>query len=103
MNEMASLALSSAAGVGLGAVFFGGLWWTVRRIASSQQAGLWILGSVLLRMGIAMGGFYVVAQGSWERLLACLAGFGVARAGVTWLTREPKRPGDWRQAASHAP
>ena len=39
------------AGLVLGAIFFGGLWWTVRKGLSSQQPALWFLGSMLLRMG----------------------------------------------------
>jgi hypothetical protein len=37
MNETAILVLSGGAGVLLGALFFGGLWWTVRRGLSSKR------------------------------------------------------------------
>jgi len=49
-------------GVGLGAVFFGGLWWTVRGCTSYKQPALWFFGSLLLRMGITLAGFYVVSN-----------------------------------------
>jgi F1F0 ATPase subunit 2 len=87
MNEVLLLALALSAGVLLGAVFFGGLWWTVRKGVSSEQPVLWFFGSLLLRMSIALAGFYYVSGGHWERLLLCLVGFVIARLVVTWLTR----------------
>jgi F1F0 ATPase subunit 2 len=87
MNETLTLLLAWIAGGGLGAIFFGGLWWTVRESVSSQRPALWFFGSWLLRMSIALAGFYFVSGGHWERLLACLLGFVMARLVVTWLTR----------------
>ena len=55
------------------------------------QPALWFLGSLLLRMGIALAGFYFVAGGDWERLLPCLLGFVVARLVVTWLIGRRER------------
>ena len=89
MNEVLLLALALSAGMLLGAVFFGGLWWTVRKGISSEQPALWFFGSLLLRMSITLAGFYFVSGGHWERLLLCLIGFVMARLMVTWLTRSP--------------
>jgi len=85
MNETWVLALAWVAGAGLGAFFFGGLWWTVRRSTSSPRPASLFFASALLRMGVALGGFYLVGGGQWERLLACLAGFLMARLVATWL------------------
>ena len=98
MNEPLTLALAWLAGSALGATFFGGLWWTVRKGVSANQPALWFFGSLLVRMGIALAGFYVVSGGHLDRLLACLVGFVVARPVVTWLTRTRPAP-----EASHAP
>ena len=87
MNENLSLALALATGIILGTIFFGGLWWTVRKGASSKRPALWFLVSFLLRMSIAMAGFYFIGREHWERLLACLLGFIIARMVVTRLTR----------------
>ena len=87
MNETLSLSLAWAAGGLLGAIFFGGLWWTVRRGVSSIQPALWFFGSLLLRMSVAMAGFYFVSGGHWQRMLLCLLGFVMARLLVIWLTR----------------
>jgi F1F0 ATPase subunit 2 len=87
MNEFLSLLLALAAGVLLGAIFFGGLWWTVRKGVSSQWSALWFFSSLLLRMSIALEGFYLVGREHWERWLMCLLGFVLARLGARWLTR----------------
>jgi F1F0 ATPase subunit 2 len=104
MNETLTLVLAWVAGGVFGASFFGGLWWTVRKGVSSKQPALWFFGSLLLRMSIALAGFYFVSGGHWERLLLCLLGFVMARLAVTWLTRlsgeHQTRPA---QEASHAP
>ena len=87
MNETLTLVLAWAWGVAIGAIFFGSLWWTVRKAVSSSQPALWFFGSLLMRMGIALSGFYFMARGPWERLVLCLLGFVMARLAVTWLTR----------------
>jgi len=87
MNEGLLLALALSAGLLLGVMFFGGLWWTVRRGVASERPAFWFFGSLLLRMSIALAGFYFVSGGHWERLLLCLVGFVIARLVVTWLTR----------------
>lgn len=87
MDDPVMLVLALLAGVVIGAVFFGGLWWTVRRGSASQRPALWFLGSLLLRMGFTIAGFLLVADGHWQRMLSCLAGFVIARLVVTSLTR----------------
>ena len=104
MNEPLPMLLASAVGLLLGTIFFGGLWWTVRKGLSSRQPALWFFGSMLLRMGIALAGFYFVGRGDWRRLLACLLGFVVARFVVTWLTRAPvENHHSQTPEAGHAP
>ena len=104
MSEFLALALAALAGTFLGALFFGGLWWTLRRALMSARPALWISGSALLRLGIALSGFYVVADGHWERLLACLVGFIGARQLVTLVTRASRGGrSSARQEAGHAP
>lgn len=90
MNETLTWVLAAIAGTAIGMIFFGGLWWTVRRGLSSRRPALWFLGSLLLRMGLAVTGFYFVGNGQWQRLLACLLGFIVARFIVLRITRTPE-------------
>ena len=89
MNETLSLASAMVTGVLLGVMFFGGLWWTIRKSVSFKQPALWFFGSLLLRMSIALAGFYFVSGGHWERLLVCLLGFVLARLIVTRFTGPP--------------
>ena len=104
MNETLRLVPALVTGVLLGAMFFGGLWWTVRKGVSSQRPALWFFGSLLLRMSIAMAGFYFVSGGHWERLLACLLGFVTARLIVKRLTRPPvEHRNASAKEACHAP
>ena len=103
MNEALTLVLALVAGVLLGAIFFGALWWTVQKGVSSKRSALWFFGSLLLRTSIALAGFYFIARGHWERLLVCLLGFVIARLIVTRLTRAAKKPTHLAQEASHAP
>jgi F1F0 ATPase subunit 2 len=89
MNDLQNLILPWAAGALLGTMFFGGLWWTVQKGLSSKHPALWFLVSQLLRTSVTLAGFYLVADGHWERLLACLVGFISARFIVARLTRSP--------------
>jgi F1F0 ATPase subunit 2 len=70
----------------LGAVFFGGLWWTLRKSLNSPRPALWILGSLVARMSVLLVGLYLVSDGHWERLLAGLVGVICARFLVLRLT-----------------
>jgi F1F0 ATPase subunit 2 len=74
-------------GISLGAMFYGGLWWTVQKGVSSRQPALWFLGSLLLRTCLVMAGFYLVARGNWVRLPVSLVGFVAARPIVMRYTR----------------
>ena len=87
MNEFMSLVFALLAGALLGAFFFAGLWWTVRKMESSKHVALLFLSSMLLRTGIVVLGFYFILGDNWQRLLAGLLGFIIVRIIVTRLTR----------------
>lgn len=91
MHEFLVLTTAFTAGVLLGAVFFGGLWWTVVRGLSSPQPALWFFPSLLLRTGILVAGFYWVGREYWDRWLLCLIGFVLARILIRWLTGSPAK------------
>jgi F1F0 ATPase subunit 2 len=103
MNEALSLAAGLLAGMVLGAFFFGGLWWTVRRGVSSKRVALWFAGSMLLRTGVVVAGFYFVLGDNWRRLVAGLLGFVIARLIVLRLTRVREQTDPSMQKARHAP
>lgn len=85
VNEVLTAIVSVLAGAALGTVFFVGLWWTVRRALTVSQPAVLVLASMLGRTALVVGGFYLVADGAWQRLLFCLAGFILARLVVTRL------------------
>lgn len=87
MNENLMLVLAFGTGGLLGAFFFGGLWWTVQKGLKSKRPALWFFSSMLLRTGITLTGFYMIAGGEWRRFLACLLGFVAVRFIAVKLTR----------------
>jgi len=104
MNNFLILALALIAGLLLGTIFFGGLWWAVQKGVSSKRPALWFLGSRLLRMSLALVGFYFVGRGDWRRLVVCLIGFIGARLIVLRLTRPSiEQPHTTAKEAGHAP
>lgn len=104
MTEPLQLALACLAGGVLGLFFFGGLRWTVKKGVSMRQPALWFLGSLLLRMGVALAGFYFVAGGHWERTISCLVGFIAARTvAARWSIPFAERQTLTAKEASHAP
>lgn len=78
-----TLAGAFVAGAALGFVYLWGLWYTVRRQATVENPALWLLLSVVGRLALLLGGFYLIMNGSWQRLLACTAGFVVVRLIMT--------------------
>lgn len=104
MSDPRTLLLAWIAGAVLGSLFFGGLWWTVRRVVAAKKPAIWIASSLLLRTSTALAGFYVVSGRQLDRLLLCLVGFVMARFLVTRLTRSSgeteRRP---KHEVSHAP
>ena len=104
INESIFVIAACAAGVVLGTMFYGGLWWTVRKGLAAEQPALWFFGSLMARMGGALTGFYFVSGGHWDRLLACLLGFVIARLVVSRLTQPARAiPIHQIQETEHAP
>jgi F1F0 ATPase subunit 2 len=87
MNEISNVLLPLIIGLLLGLVFFGGLWFTVKKLMLSKTPGLLMIGSFFLRIGIVMAGFYFVGLGDWKKLAACLVGFVAARFIVIHITK----------------
>jgi len=64
----------------IGIFYFSSLWVTVRQLPTTQQPILLIVGSLLGRLSIAVLGFYLIMDGSWQRLVIALLGFVLARS-----------------------
>jgi F1F0 ATPase subunit 2 len=87
MSEASKLVFATLAGGALGAIFFGGLWWTIRSGLASHAPALWFFGSFTVRMSIALGGFFLATRGDWRNGAMCMIGFLAARGAVSRLTR----------------
>jgi len=91
MNELLlpplTLLVSLVEGALLGLFFFLGLWWTVHKLESKKHVALFFLGSMLLRTSVVILGFYFLLGDNWQRLIAGLLGFIIARIVITRLTR----------------
>jgi len=80
MNELNMITtiilfLAFIAGLVLGAIYFIALWRTVKKLPEASHPVRLMLGSFVLRMTVALAGFYFVMSGHWERLAVALMGF----------------------------
>lgn len=104
MNDIFALLPAAAGGGLLGVFYFGGLRWTLRKGLASKSTALWLGVSFLLRTGLCLYGFYWIGSAHPLRMMACLAGFIVARvilvklAGHSAFARDTATSG-----ARHAP
>ncbi len=87
MNEFLHLLFALLEGALLGVFFFAGLWWTVSKIESAKHVAFLFLGSMILRTGIVVLGFYFILGDNWQHLLAGLLGFVIVRIIITRLSR----------------
>jgi F1F0 ATPase subunit 2 len=83
------LVAALGAGLVLGTVFFGGLWWTVRRGLTATVPAVWFGLSALGRMAFVICGLYCFARLGLPSLIACLCGLLIARGAVRHFTRLP--------------
>lgn len=70
-----------AAGVLAGAAYFGGLWWTVRRIAGVRRPALLLVGSYMGRLAFLGAVLYGVLRTGIVHLLLAVVGILLGR----WL------------------
>jgi len=109
MNEPIRYVLAFSGGVLLAAVFFGGLWWTVRKALASRQSALWFAASLLARTAVVLAGLVYVAGSGWKSLAFCLLGFASMRLVVIRLADLPAgdlsrgEPAAGDGGANHAP
>ena len=76
---IAELILCFMVGAAIGAIYFAGLWETVRKLSETNKPFRRVVLSFALRMILLISGFYLVMQGEWERLVAAMIGLILAR------------------------
>ena len=96
--EMLAVTLSLFAGLAIGTVFFGGLWWTTSRVAATKRPALLFVASFVVRTSFAISGLYAVGNARLERLSACLLGFFAVRFLILRLTRPATERGRFTQS-----
>jgi len=78
--ESATIIAAVCAGLLLGGLYFGGLWWTVRRMPHVRHPLNLYFGSLIVRVAIVVAAFHgVLGYFGWPRLVASLVGFVAAR------------------------
>ncbi len=104
MNETAYMILAFTGGIVLGTLFFGGLWFTVKKAVTAKIPALWIFSSFFLRISITLVGFYFIGAGNWQRFIASVIGFIVARFVVIRFTKsiDEKQTSLKKEAANEA-
>jgi F1F0 ATPase subunit 2 len=84
-----NLLFSFTAGILIGLFYFGGLWWTVRKLSAVREPVLWTMGSFVIRASVSLITFYFTAEGDWKNLLICLSGFILMRIIMLMRIRQP--------------
>lgn len=79
MMDMVPLVTAFCAGCALGAFFSLTLWSSVRKMVDEKTPWHVMFGGYLFRTSVVVAGFFLVMAGSWERLMAALAGFVAAK------------------------
>lgn len=93
MRPWLPLVWAGFAGFGLGLFYFYGLWLTVRRLPSCRSPVPVLVVSFIVRTVAVLGGFFLVMDGRWERMMACLCGFFLARVALFSRLRPEPAPG----------
>lgn len=67
------------AGAAVSGGYFAALWWTVQRMMEADRPALLFAGSFVVRVAFALGTFYLIMDGRWQRLAVALGGFILVR------------------------
>ncbi len=103
MNEIAIIVTACLTGAVAGGVFFGGLWWTVRKGLSARNPALLFLASYVVRTVVVGTVFFILFRNDWDRLGAAMLGFLVARVVVIrWCARAEEHKKASPRGDSHA-
>ena len=71
--------LCLTAGIGVGVVYFWGLWLTLKKVKTVKRYGRLLVFSWFVRNAFMLGAFYLIMQNDWQRLVAAFAGVMIVR------------------------
>lgn len=66
-------------GLGLGLLYYGGLWLTLRKLTQLRQPAVWLSLSLLLRMIAVVAVLYLLFADSWQQLIMAMLGMLIMR------------------------
>lgn len=72
--------LSFLMGILTGAIFFGGLYWTLQQMDTVRHPALFMMFSLIVRLAILLGGFYLIMDGRYQNILIALVGVILTRS-----------------------
>jgi F1F0 ATPase subunit 2 len=79
LNDLEIIVSCLAGGMALGCLHFGGLWLTLQRFACTKVYGLMFILSFVLRSFVSLTGIYILGNGDWIAMAACLGGMLIMR------------------------
>jgi F1F0 ATPase subunit 2 len=85
MTEFLALTFAFLSGSALGFMFYGGLWFTVRKVVATKRQPFWLSASLFVRILITFVGFFIICGANNMSFAACIAGFVFARLVVLKL------------------
>jgi F1F0 ATPase subunit 2 len=83
MLESTQLTVAVIAGAVSSAIYFGGLWLTVKRLAHVRNPLVTYVASFVFRLVALGGGALLALQLGWQYLLAAMVGFLIVRYAIT--------------------
>ena len=84
---MLDLALGTVVGLVCGAVFFGGLRWTLLRVQTARRPAALVFSSLMIRSAVVVGALVGFSGGRLARVLSGLVGLLVVRTAIVAVTR----------------
>lgn len=92
MLQPLSTALLLLAGAGLGLLFYGGLWLTIRALPNSHFPTAVTLLSFWGRAAVVLVAMVFITAHRWQNAVVCLVGFILGRLLVAhWIPRVPEQ------------
>ena len=90
MNEFGPPLALFVLGLFLAVVYFGGLWWTLRRLATTRRPGMLLTASTILRLAVVIAVLALLVTDDWRDFFIALAGFLTGRVLLgRWFLHSP--------------
>jgi F1F0 ATPase subunit 2 len=75
VTSITDLILAFMVGIGTGIFYFGGLFWTVRRIPRSKNPTVLMTASFVFRTAVAVACLFLIMGSTWQPIAVSLLGF----------------------------